>query len=475
MNFIRPLLIVSILFVVSSFSETVVEKYGQLEVDGPHIVNEEGEPVMLAGNSLFWSQWGGEFWNEGVVRYLKYEWKATIIRASMAIEEEGYIYYPEEKDKVTSIIDICIREGLYVVVDWHTHFATDYEDEAITFFTEIAEKYGHHPNIIYEIYNEPGVISWSDEIKPYSEKVIKAIRKHDPDNIIILGNPVWDQRVNEAWDDPVDDKNSVYSLHFYVGSHSGELRYLTQSAIDRGAPVIVSEWGVWGEDWEFDEWVEFMRKNKLSWLNWAVTDKVEPTSILKPGAPHDGDWNEEHFTPVGLRMKGIMREWWETTGLPDAPPEQIYSSSETKQYVVNQSIYESSDALSSSDMSSSESSEESSSLEESSSEERNPPASTGGDWSSSEVSSSDESHDSDEVSPISDTHHRLGRSKIVYRIQDMDAIQVHQLKSGFAEVSLYNMSGQIVTSVFKGNLAAGFHSMSLKGSIPDGLYILMIK
>ncbi len=465
----------STLFVVSSFSETVVEKYGQLEVDGPHIVNEEGEPVMLAGNSLFWSQWGGEFWNEGVVRYLKYEWKATIIRASMAVEEEGYIYYPEEKNKITSIIDICIREGLYVVVDWHTHFATDYEEEAITFFTEIAEKYGHYPNIMYEIYNEPGVISWSDEIKPYSEKIIKAIRKHDPDNIIILGNPVWDQRVNEAWDDPVDDKNAVYSLHFYVGSHGGELRYLTQSAIDKGAPVIVSEWGIWGEDWEFNDWVEFMRKNKLSWLNWAVTDKVEPSSILKPGAPHDGNWDDRNFTPVGLKIKGVMREWWETTGLPDAPPEKNISSSEAMTYDVDQMVNESSSESLFSESSSSENSIESSSVDESSSEEYNPPASTGDSWSSEEMSSSVEGDEPDEVSSITPNDHQIGRSRMVYRIQNMDVLHISHLKNGYAEVTLYNLSGQLVASLFKGDLSEGDHSMSLKAPIPDGLYILTIK
>ena len=36
----------------------------------------------------------------------------------------------------------------------------------------MAKKYGKHPNIIYEIYNEPLVVSWDDVIKPYAENVI---------------------------------------------------------------------------------------------------------------------------------------------------------------------------------------------------------------------------------------------------------------------------------------------------------------
>ena len=59
---------------------------------------------------------------------------------------------------------------MYVIIDWHSHKAEDNEKEAIEFFTKMATKYGKHPNIIYEIYNEPLKVSWDDVIKPYAEK-----------------------------------------------------------------------------------------------------------------------------------------------------------------------------------------------------------------------------------------------------------------------------------------------------------------
>ena len=43
------------------------------------------------------------------------------------------------------------------------------------------------PNIIYEIYNEPLDISWSETVKPYAISVITAIREIDPDNLIVVG------------------------------------------------------------------------------------------------------------------------------------------------------------------------------------------------------------------------------------------------------------------------------------------------
>ena len=79
----------------------------------------------------------------------------------------------------------------------------------------MAKKYGKHPNIIYEIYNEPLKISWDTVIKPYAEKVIEAIRKIDKNNIIVVGTPHWSQDVDNASENPIKGyKNIAYTLHF---------------------------------------------------------------------------------------------------------------------------------------------------------------------------------------------------------------------------------------------------------------------
>jgi endoglucanase len=78
--------------------------------------------------------------------------------------------------KAEAVIDAAISNGIYVIVDWHDHHAEDHEAQAIQFFEKVATKYGNEPNIIYEIYNEPLQISWSDVLKPYHERLIRAIR-----------------------------------------------------------------------------------------------------------------------------------------------------------------------------------------------------------------------------------------------------------------------------------------------------------
>lgn len=57
-------------------------------------------------------------------------------------------------------------------------------------------------------------MNWKRDIKPYAEEVISVIRKHDPDNLIIVGTGTWSQDVNDAADDQLKDANVMYALHF---------------------------------------------------------------------------------------------------------------------------------------------------------------------------------------------------------------------------------------------------------------------
>ena len=268
---------------------TLIDIHGLLEVNGNRIVNKNNEPVSLAGNSFFWSNdgWGGEkYYNSEVVSWLKEDWNTTIVRASMGVEDPGgYLdNKTANKDRVKIIIDAAIQEGIYVIVDWHSHHAEDYVDEAIIFFEEIASLYGDNDNVIYEIYNEPLDISWSETIKPYAISVISAIRAIDPDNLIVVGTPEWSQRIDLAAADPIIGfPNIAYTLHFYTVYHHQWLRDRASAALDDGIAIFVSEWGSIGYsivDTEANNWMTWCFTNKIIHCNWAVNDKEEEWSIL---------------------------------------------------------------------------------------------------------------------------------------------------------------------------------------------------
>jgi endoglucanase len=314
-------LIIALMFLILSgqsglFGQTVVDHYGQLSVKGNYIVGEYGDTVQLRGMSLFWSQWMGQFYNASCIKWLRDDWKCTVVRAAMGVDMGGYAENGDrEKEKVIAVVDACIELGIYVIIDYHSHEAHKNPQMAKQFFEEMAEKYGKYPNVLYEPYNEPlkDNVDWSMDLKPYHEAVIKSIRKYDPDNIVIVGTKQWSQLVEEASLDKIRDANTAYTLHFYAASHRKSLMDEASRAMANGVAIFVTEYGTCDAsgNGKFDpvhtkEWYAFMDKHKISYCNWSVADKDETASILKPGASATGEWTEDELTESGKLVKADL-------------------------------------------------------------------------------------------------------------------------------------------------------------------------
>ena len=320
LNIVTSALLVFISFQsMSQKMKRPVELHGALRIEGNQMVNAAGVPPQLRGISLSWSIWGGKkYYNPEVIDWLVKDFKITVLRASMAVQPQGgYLQNPGEQiNLMTTVIDEAISNGIYVLIDWHDHNAEQHLEESKTFFTIMAQKYSGTPNVIYEIFNEPAQQSW-DVIKNYSIEVIKTIRKYDSKNLIVIGSPRWDQDVDISASDPITRFNNlVYSFHFYASDpyHQEKLRAKAESAMKHGIALFVTEWGV-GEsngDGEFNLdkttlWMEWMERNRLSWVNWNVTDKKETTALMLPGASVKGGWNEDQLTEAGKYIKGQLR------------------------------------------------------------------------------------------------------------------------------------------------------------------------
>jgi len=307
----------------SSTHLSAVEKHGQLSIIKGQLVNQYQQDVSLAGPSLYWSNngWAGEdFYQKEVIDNIKSQWQASIVRAAMGADNEGsYLTHPKDNlERVETVIEAAIENGLYIIVDWHSHHAENHTSQAIKFFQYIAKKYGHLPNIIYEIYNEPlQDTDWQSVIKPYSEKVIAAIRAIDKDNIILVGSQSWSQDVDISAKNPITGyENLAYTLHFYAGTHKADLRAKAQIALDAGLALFVSEWGTVAADGngsvdyqETEKWLAFMRENKLSHCSWSLSQKEEGASIFTPTASVLGPWSDNDLTENGKYLKQIIQNW----------------------------------------------------------------------------------------------------------------------------------------------------------------------
>lgn len=148
-------------------------------------------------------------------------------------------------------------------------------------------------------------------------------------NIIIVGSPNWSQRPDFAIQDPINDKNVMYSVHFYSGTHKvdGYVFENMKNAFENGVPIFVSEWGTSlasgdGGPYldEADKWLEYLNSNYISWVNWSLSNKNETSAAFVPyiNGMHDatpldpGDdkvWDIEELSISGeyvrARIKGI--------------------------------------------------------------------------------------------------------------------------------------------------------------------------
>ena len=299
-----------------SASGSFVGQKGLISTQGNKLVDSNGDIIQLRGMSLFWSNFIGKYYNDGVVKWLKSDWSANIIRAAMGVEEDGgFLSNPTvERQRVFDVIEAAIEEGIYVIVDWHSHEAESHQEEAVAFFSEVAQRYGSYPNVIYELYNEPINSNWVRDLVPYHQAVIGEIRKHDPDNLVVCGTPFFSQNVDDVIGNEINDVNVAYTLHYYAATHKQFLRNRAQLAIDANLPLFVTEYGTTEasgngpiDEEETNIWWDFLDENDISWCNWSISDKQETSAALTPGANRRGGWSDLQITTSGNLVRDELR------------------------------------------------------------------------------------------------------------------------------------------------------------------------
>lgn len=286
-----------------------------LSVQGTQLVNDKGEKVVLHGVSYGWHVFWPRFYNASSVAYLANEWGAQVVRAAMGVEPEGaYLDNPEKAlECVQAVVDAAIANNIYVIIDWHSHGL--HTEEAKAFFQQMAIRYKGVPNVIYEVFNEPVEDTW-EQVKTYSEEVIKTIRAIEPDALILVGTPHWDQDVHLAADAPLTGYgNIMYTLHFYASTHKQYLRDRADYALGKGLPLFVSECAgmeasgdgpIDKEEW--GRWLSWMQGNGISWVVWSVSDKDETCSMLYPSASSEGNWKEDDLKEWGKMVREELKK-----------------------------------------------------------------------------------------------------------------------------------------------------------------------
>lgn len=300
---------------VAVSGETPLARHGKLSVSGTGIVDCHGNKFRLCGVSTHGLQWFPQYVNKGAFQTLRDDWGANVIRLAMYVREGGYTQGDKAQFKklIDDGITYATQLGMYVIVDWHvlSYNPNETKDEAVAFFTEMAQKYSSYNNVIYEICNEPTGSPWASQIKPYATELVSTIRRYDSDAIIIVGTNTWSQDVDEVIGNRLEnDKNVMYAVHFYAATHTDGIRDKVKRAADAGIPVFISECsicdasGSGGINYsEADKWFNLLEERNISYICWNLCNKNETSALLSPGCQKTSGFTDGDLSETGKWFK----------------------------------------------------------------------------------------------------------------------------------------------------------------------------
>jgi len=296
--------VLAFLLLVSQALAGPVSHFGALKRCGSDICGEktgESLKIQVKGPSLFWSDGtGSPFYKAEYVDWFVENMQISVIRAAMAIRwrdkkdntineagaTPGYYF-----DKVTqmnlmkAVIDAAIENDIYVIVDWHSHFANEETNDAKTFFVDSINgnpKYKNIPNIIWEVWNEP-LEQGTNAVTTHANTIITALRAAGNQNLVLIGSPKWSSQPSEQAVDwgSSRDKNVAFVFHFYKNAAHNGYRDNAKAAKSAGNAIFGSEWGAMNtecnnSDAGVNEWTSWMDSDKISNCMWYAGPDKDP-------------------------------------------------------------------------------------------------------------------------------------------------------------------------------------------------------
>lgn len=312
-----------------------VKEWGRLKLVGNQLCSESGQPIQLRGWSTFGydGDFGKLYDDQGDFAKMK-SYGANFARIAHYVNEFGGYNI----NWVKNCIDYTAAEGMYCLVDWHILKPGDPNNGQYSrydeFFREITQyvKGKGYVHVLYEICNEPNddvegapaafdyVWDW---IKDYAYKALPIIASNDPNAVVCVGTPQWDQDVTRAFQSPLEIKDSyknlqiMYSFHHYAADQQRYLGILSAAAAF--VPIFITEWGLSNHDGNGDistkagqHMIDVANGKNLgnqiiSWANWSWGDKTEKSATWNANWSDRGNYNGMSMTGSGNFVAGVLR------------------------------------------------------------------------------------------------------------------------------------------------------------------------
>jgi len=247
----------------------------ELKVEGRHLKDTHGNVVLLHGFAQTFSPWFNEqgskwsnydvngclSYNKGIIdKIMAAGWKVNFVRQHMdpywsntpgcSGRYEGEECFNESRfrkylDEVfVPMAEYAVSKGLYVIMRPPGVFPENievgdvYNEYLINVWDIVSQhpKLKNHPNIMFELGNEPirilgtdGTYGTSsqghyDNLKRYFQSMVDVIRGNGARNILWIPGLGWQSKYKGYAVNPIEGENIGYAVHLYpgwFGSHDG--------------------------------------------------------------------------------------------------------------------------------------------------------------------------------------------------------------------------------------------------------------
>lgn len=240
-----------------------------------------------------------------------------------------------------SFVKWALDNDLNAVIDLH-HVEFDGKvkgaattERIVWLWREIATRYKNtNPErVFFELRNEPHDIT-AEDWRAQAEAIIKTVRSVAPNHTLIVGFHDWNSRAALIESEPFEDKNIIYTFHFYdpfIFTHQGATWSSEGLPELKGVPFPAGNAAIKIPDTARGKWVESQIKNyakdsqpekMLADLkaakDWSVKNNApifvgEFGSFSKYAAPQD---RCRHAATIygSLEKLNIPSAWWEWDG-----------------------------------------------------------------------------------------------------------------------------------------------------------------
>lgn len=290
-------------------------------VTGNKIYDPNGKQVLLRGVDRPSFEWNVNGEQASANDYtLMRGWGSNVVR--IALNQDFWMggTWSTYQTNINQQITWATAAGMGVILDlhWNNGGQQNMADRnSITFWSQVASMYKSNAWVMFELYNEPHDVSWSqwrngDGTYAGMQEMYNAVRAAGADNTVLVGGLNWCYDLSGVSNGyAIEGTNIAYATHPY--DYPGKQISDWPTGFGNLAstfPVVMTEFGQYcATNTYVADLLAYAQTNQIHWTAWAwyASGCAFPSIIA--------DWNGTPSSGVGELVKSYL-----SGNAPAAPP-----------------------------------------------------------------------------------------------------------------------------------------------------------